>query len=60
VVWQKRVNFSFNVPLHFVAVQQMAAQEWYDKEESDVEVQMKHRCVTEFPHMEKMASTDIH
>ena len=38
----------------------MAAEGQSDQMVSDVEVHMKRRCVTEFFHAEKMASTDIH
>ena len=38
----------------------MAAEEQSDTMVSDMEVCMKERCVTEFLHVEKMASTDIH
>jgi len=38
----------------------MAAEGQYDKMASDMEVQMKLRCVTEFLHAEKMVPTDIH
>ena len=38
----------------------MAAEGQSDKIASDTEVQMKQRCVIEFPHVEKMAPTDIH
>ena len=37
----------------------MAAEGQPDKVVSDVEVQMKQRCATEFLHEEKMAPTDI-
>ena len=38
----------------------MAAEGQSDKMASDMEVQMKQRCVAEFLHVEKMAPTDIH
>ena len=38
----------------------MAAEGQSDKMMSDMEVQMKQRCVTEFLHAEKIAPTDIH
>ena len=38
----------------------MAAEGQSDKMASDMEVQMKQRCVTEFLHAEKMAPIDIH
>jgi len=38
----------------------MAAEGQSDSIVSDMEVQMKQRCVTEFLRVEKMAPTDIH
>ena len=38
----------------------MAAEGQSDRMVTDVEVQMKQRCVSEFPHVEKMAPIDIH
>jgi len=38
----------------------MAAEKRSDRMVSDMEVQMKQRCVTEFLHAEKIAPTDIH
>ena len=38
----------------------MAEEGQSDKMESDMEVHMKQRCVTEFLQMEKIAPTDIH
>ena len=38
----------------------MAAEGQSDKMVSDMEVQMKQRCGTEFFHVEKMTPTDIH
>jgi len=43
-----------------VTVQQMAAEGQTDKIASDMEMQMKQRCVIEFLHEEKMASVDSH
>ena len=54
------VEPSVSIPLHFVAVWQMAAEEQSDKMASDMEVHMKQRCVIEFLHAEKMAPTDVH
>ena len=56
MVWQWRLNLPTNIPLHFVAVKQMATEGQNDK----MEVRMKQRCVTEFLHAEKLAPTDIH
>ena len=47
-------------PLHFVAMWQTAAEAQPDSVEFDMGVQMKQRCVTEFLHVEKIASIDIH
>jgi len=44
---------STNIPLCFVAVWQMAAEEQYDSMASDVEVQMKQRGGIEFLYMGK-------
>ena len=60
VVWQQRVNLLINIPLHFVAVQQMAAEEQSDRMVSDMEVWMKQRGAIEFLHVEKMAPIDSH
>jgi len=38
----------------------MAAGRQFDRMVSDMEVQMKRRCVTEFLHAEKMPPADIH
>jgi len=38
----------------------MTAEGQSDKMASDVEVRMKHRCVIEFLHAEKIAPNDIH
>jgi len=38
----------------------MAAEGQSDRTVSDREVHMEQRCGTEFPHVEKMAPTDIH
>ena len=54
------MNLPTNIPLHFVAVWQMAAEGQSDKMASDKEVHMKQRCVIKFLHEEKIAPTDIH
>jgi len=54
------LNFSANIPFNFVAVRQMTAEGQSDKMASDMEVCMKQRCVTEFVHVENIASSDIH
>jgi len=54
------LNLPANIPLHFVAVQQIVEERHTDKMASDKEVQMKQRCVTEFHHVEKMGPDDVH
>jgi len=54
------LNLPTNILLHFVAVQQVAAEGQSDKMASDIKVRMKQWCVTEFFHVEKIAPTDIH
>jgi len=54
------VEPSNNIPLHFVAIRQMAAEGQSDRMASDTEVQMNQRYVIEFLHVEKMAPFDIH
>jgi len=44
--------------LNFVAMSQVAAEGQSDKKAPDMEKHMK-QCVTEFTHMEKIASVDI-
>jgi len=53
VVWQQRLSLPANIPLHFVAVQQMAAVGQSDRMASDVEECMKKKCVIEFLHVKK-------
>ena len=47
VAWKQRLNLPINIPLHFVAVWQMAAERRSDTMPSDREVHMKNRCVVE-------------
>jgi hypothetical protein len=54
------LNLPANIPLNFVAVRQMTAEEQSDKMASGMEVRMKQRCVIEFLHAEKIAPNDIH
>ena len=54
------MNLPANIPLNYVAVRQMTAEEQSDKMASDMEVRMKERCVTEFLHAEKFAPNDTH
>jgi len=54
------MNLPANIPLNFVAVQQMTAEGQSGKMVSDMEVRMKQRCVIEFLHAEKIAPNDIH
>jgi allantoicase len=49
------LNLPANIPLNFVALRQMTAEG-----QSDMEVRMKQRCVTEFLPAEKIAPNDIH
>ena len=60
VVWQQKLNLPSNIPFHFVAMRQMAAEGQSDTKASDMEVQMKQRCGIEFLYVEKMAPTDVH
>ena len=48
------------MPLHLVAVLQMAAEWQPEKMASDIKVHMKQRCGIEFIHVEKVAPIDIH
>jgi len=54
------LNAPTNIPLHVVDVWQTAAEGQSDRTVSDMKVQMKQRCSTEFLRAEKMAPTDIH
>ena len=56
--WQKRLNLPASIPLRFVATWRMAAEGQSDTVASDVEMQMKHRCVNEYLHEDKTALTD--
>ena len=47
------MNLPRNMPLHFVAVQQMAAEGQSDRVAADTGVLMEQRCGIEFFHMEK-------
>ena len=49
-----------NIPFHFVAVRQMAAEGRSDRVVSDAKVCMKQKCGAEFLSVEKIAPTDIH
>jgi len=60
VVQQYRLNVPTNILLHFVAVQQMAAEGQSDRTTSDMKLRLKLKCVVEFLHAEKLASLDIH
>ena len=53
-------SLSFNIPLHFLAMWQIAAQGQSDTVVSDMEVCVKQRYGTEFLHAEIIAHTDIH
>jgi hypothetical protein len=54
------LNLPANIPLNFVAVQQMTAEGQSNKMTSDMEVRMKQRCVIEYLHAAKSAPSDIH
>lgn len=47
LLWQKRLNIPSDILLHFIAVQQMAAEGQSNKIASGMEVYMKRRCGTE-------------
>jgi len=57
---RSRLNLSVNIPLHFAAVWQMAAERQSHRMVSEMEVCIKQRCKTEFPHEENVAPTNIH
>ena len=59
MVWQERLNLPASIPLHLVAMWQMAAEGHTDKMASDMEVPMKQRGGTEFLHAEKKKMTSI-
>ena len=48
------------IPLHFVALWQMAAQGQSNKMVSDMKVHMKQSCVIEFLHVKNITPADIH
>ena len=52
------VEPSINIPLHFVAVEQLAEEGQSDRMASDMEVHLEQVC-HEFLYAEKMAPTDI-
>jgi len=60
VVWQQRLNLPNCIPLHIVAMGQMAAEGQSGKMASDVEVCVEQRGVAAFLQAEKMAPIDIH
>ena len=60
MLWQLRLNLPNNIPLNFIAEQQMAAEGSSDRMVSYMEVHMKQRCEIEFLCAEKMAHIDIH
>ena len=47
-MWQQRLNLPANIPLHFVAMSQMAAEGQSDKVVSDMEAHLNQRCIVEF------------
>jgi len=60
VVWQLKLNLSASIPLHTVAVRQMAAKGQTDKMVSDVKMHMAQRRGIAFLHVEKMTPVEIH
>jgi RNA binding exosome subunit len=52
------MNLPANIPLNFVAMQQMTAEGHSGKIVYVMEVHMKQRCVTEFRQVGKIASND--
>jgi len=52
-VAQEKLNRPTNILLYFVAMQQTTAEGQSDRMASDMEVQMKQRCGTEFLHAKK-------
>jgi len=60
VVWQQRLNLPNCIPLHVVAMGQMAAEGQSGKMASDVEVCVEQRGVVAFLQAEKMAPIDSH
>jgi len=50
---EERLNIPTSIPLHVVAMQQIAAEGQSDKMASDTEVHTKQRCGTEFLRAEK-------
>jgi len=54
------LNLLDNIPLEFVAVQQMAAEGQSDTMASYMDVHMKQKCGTEFFHAEKMVTNETH
>jgi hypothetical protein len=53
------LNLPANIALNFVAVRQMTVEWQPDKMASDMEVEVKERCLIEFLHAEKIAPNDI-
>lgn len=53
VGWQQGLNFAVSIPLHVVAVQQVAVEGQPDKMASHKEVHMEQSCGIEFLHGEK-------
>ena len=60
MVWQQRLNLPNCIPLHIVAMGQMAAEGQSGKMASDVEVCVEQRGVVAFLQAEKMAPIDSH
>ena len=60
MVWQQKLNLPIYIPLHFIAVWQMAAEGQSDKLASDMEVYINEGCLIESLHTGKMAPIVIH
>ena len=48
--WQQRLNLNSNIPLYFVGVGQMTAEEQSDRMVSDMEMHMEQKRGIEFPY----------
>jgi len=57
---QLRLNLPINIPLHFLAMSQVAAEEHSHRMTFDVEVLMKQKSGNEFLHEEKNVPIDIY
>ena len=60
MISQLKLTLPTSIPLHVVAVWQMAAEGQSDKIVSNMKDYMKEKCVIEFLHAEKIALIDIY